>query len=190
MRQTLVFVLLGGCVWGQAMVEHAVAAAGGSAAGVAGKKVSDGITKILTKVDQQTRKAADTTRNARGLEVGPGTPKAPADSVPPPPPARRAAVQKLSALPPPPPIPARSRSTEAAPVPPPPPPEPEATGDDLKNITAGMHRDDVLKLGAPASRITMFEDGHVVEIYRYMAKDTTLGVVRLTDGAVSSIQKP
>jgi hypothetical protein len=51
-----------------------------------------------------------------------------------------------------------------------------------------MDRVALLNLGAPASRITMFDDGHLVEIYRYMTKDTTFGVVRLSDGAVSIIQ--
>jgi hypothetical protein len=46
----------------------------------------------------------------------------------------------------------------------------------------------VLKFGAPASRITMIDDGHLVEIYRYQARDTTFGVVRLSDGSVSSVQ--
>jgi hypothetical protein len=51
-----------------------------------------------------------------------------------------------------------------------------------------MNREDVLRLGPPASRITMFDDGHVVEVYRYQTGDNSLGVVRLTDGAVSSTQ--
>ena len=51
-----------------------------------------------------------------------------------------------------------------------------------------MNREDVLKLGPPASRISMFDEGHLLEIYRYMTGDTTLGVVRLADRAVSGVQ--
>jgi len=43
-------------------------------------------------------------------------------------------------------------------------------------------------MGAPASRITMYDEGHLVEIYRYQSRDTTFGVVRLSDGSVSSVQ--
>ena len=33
---------------------------------------------------------------------------------------------------------------------------------DLKKVVAGMSREDVLKLGPPASRGTMFDDGHLL----------------------------
>jgi hypothetical protein len=34
----------------------------------------------------------------------------------------------------------------------------------------------------------MFDEGHLVEIYRYQSRDTTFGVVRLSDGSVSNVQ--
>jgi hypothetical protein len=77
----------------------------------------------------------------------------------------------------------------AAPVAPP-PPVPEVTASDLKKVETGMKRSDVLQLGPPTARITMFDDGHLLEIYRYQAKDTTIGVVRLVDGSVSAVQMP
>src|SRR5580658_7857229 len=47
------------CVaYGQSMIETAAAAAGGSVGGVAGKKVSDGLTSIFEKVDKSAAKAA------------------------------------------------------------------------------------------------------------------------------------
>src|SRR5260370_22932849 len=64
MRELLLVILLGGSVWAQSLVEHAAAAGGGSVGGVAGKKVSDGITKIFNKVDKSTAKAAEGTKNA------------------------------------------------------------------------------------------------------------------------------
>jgi hypothetical protein len=201
MRGTLLVIFLSGSlcgsVYGQSMLETSAAVAGGSVGGVAGKKVSDGLTKIFDKMDKQAAKAAKvgdgkTTgakgtvadRNAPLLEVGPGVPKmTDSSNVPPPPPVRRAAVHK-----PTPPPPAPEPIVEPPPAVPPPPPPPEMTADDLKNVTAGMQRDEVLKFGAPASRITMFDDGHLLEIYSYQAKETTFGVVRLTDGAVSNVQ--
>src|SRR5271170_2918159 len=45
---------------GQSLVEGAAAAAGGSVGGIAGKKVSDGLTNIFEKIDKQTAKAAKT----------------------------------------------------------------------------------------------------------------------------------
>ena len=76
-----------------------------------------------------------------------------------------------------------------APIPPPPPPPPPvATAADLRAIVVGTHREDVLKLGVPAARITMYDDGHLIEIFRYMARDINLGVVRLSDGTVASVQ--
>jgi hypothetical protein len=192
--------------YGQTMVETAAAAAGGSVGGVAGKKVSDGLTSIFEKVDKSAAKAAksgDTKGGTRGssaaksatsasrqgtdtdsneplLEVGPGVPR-PDSNVPPPPPLRRASVRKaVPAVEPPPP------AIEPPPAPALPPP-PQMTADDLKHVTSGMQRNDVLKLGEPSSRISMVDEGHLLEIYRYQGKDKTLGVVRLTDGAVSTV---
>jgi hypothetical protein len=202
-----------GPAYGQTMVETAAAAAGGSVGGVAGKKVSDGLSSIFEKVDKATAKAAksgetkgnssakgtaSSTHSASGptrkgkdagtdgdantplLEVGPGVPRRDGSNVPPPPAVRRASVRKAAPaqeLPPPP----------IAPPPPPAPPAPQMSAADLKHVTSGMRRNDVLKLGAPASRISMVDEGHLLEIYRYQSSDTTLGVVRLTDGAVSTV---
>jgi hypothetical protein len=204
--------LITGVAHGQTMVETAAAAAGGSVGGVAGKKVSDGLTSIFEKVDKAAGKAAKSgetkgnssahsasgpTRKGAGgsqggdtgaaadanaplLEVGPGVPRPDGSNVPPPPPLRRASVRKAAPaqdLPPPP----------IAPPPPPAIPAPQMTADDLKHVTSGMQRNEVLKMGEPTSRISMFDEGHLLEIYRYQSSDTTLGVVRLTDGAVSTV---
>jgi hypothetical protein len=199
------FVAVAGLAWSQAMVEAAGAVAGGSIGGVAGKKVSDGITNVLGKVDAVAGKAAKTGKAPEAavdkvradkpaggtvLQVGSGAVIKDHSLVPPPPPpVRRAAV-----VPPPPPLPnAGSGSGSGSafagiqPIPVLPPP-PQVTSDDLKALASGTARKDVLKLGAPASRITMYDDGHLVEIYRYQSRDTTLGVVRLSDGSVSSVQ--
>jgi hypothetical protein len=169
----------------QTMTEVGASAAGSAIGSAAGKKVSDGINNIFGKVDKTTAKAAkspqDESKNAPLLEVGPGSPRvsgAGSESVPPPPPAagsHRAAAPKPAAEPLP---------EIAAPPPPPPPPPPAVTSDDLRKVSSGMSRESLLKLGAPASRITMDEDGHLLEIFSY----SSLGRVKLTDGAVSSIE--
>ncbi len=173
----------------QTMTEVGASAAGSAIGSAAGKKVSEGITAIFGKVDKATAKAArppeDNSKSAPLLEVGPGAPRSSGsvgsvgESVPPPPPpAHRAAVRPAvsEALP------------EIAPPPPPPPPAPQVTAEDLKQVTTGMKRADLLKLGAPASRIMMSDDGHLLETFSYAQKDTSIGRVKLTDGAVSSVE--
>jgi hypothetical protein len=189
-----------GSAHGQSMVETAAAAAGGSVGGVAGKKVSDGLSAIFEKVDKSTAKAAKGNSPAKGaaspartggnagtggesntplLEVGPGVPRPDGSNVPPPPPLRRASVRRAA--------PTQDLPPPIVPPPAPMAPAPQMTADDLKQVTSGMQRNEVLKLGEPTSRISMVDEGHLLEIYRYQSKDSTLGVVHLTDGAVSTV---
>jgi hypothetical protein len=171
----------------QTMTEVGASAAGSAIGSAAGKKVSDGITAIFGKVDKSAAKAAkspqDDSKSAPLLEVGPGSPRTSSvgESVPPPPPAagyHRAVAPKPAEVMP-----------EILPPPPPPlPPPPQVTTEDLKKIANGMSREEVLKLGAPASRITMDEDGHLLELFSYSANDSSIGRVRLTDGAVSKVE--
>jgi hypothetical protein len=187
MRFTLLLVSMAGQMLGQSMTEAAAAVAGGTIGGVAGKKVSSGIDQVFRKVDQQMKQAAVDTRTSRpssqpAIQVGPGAPRT--DSVPPPPPIRTARQSSRVE---------RPSVPEVAFVPapvqqiPPPPPKPPVTVAELNQLTAGMSREDVLKLGTPAARITMIEDGHLVEVYRYADRDTTVGAVKLSDGSVSSV---
>lgn len=179
--------LLAGAAWGQTMVEFGSAAAGGSVAGASGKKVSDGITSIFGKVNGTTDKAATAgkapaAKEPPALQVSPGVPKDDGSGVPAPP-ENHAAVRKAA--------PESSpviTVAEVAPVAPPPPPPPQMTAEELKQVAPGVSRDDLLKLGAPSARITMIDDGHLVEVYNYIAHGENLGRVRLTDGAVASVQ--
>ena len=119
MRSVLIVLVLAGSAWSQAFTEATAAIAGGTVGGVAGKKVSDGITNVFQSVNDTASKAAKTgkapeaavqkvtqgTTSTRGpaqgtvLQVGPGGVVKDHSLVPPPPPAvRRAAV-----VPPPPP---------------------------------------------------------------------------------------
>lgn len=188
-------VVLAGIASAQTMTEIGASAAGSAIGSAAGKKVSDSITTIFGKVDKTTAKAAkstqeDNSKAAPLLEVGPGAPRvtdggsagsAGRESVPPPPPAagHRAAAKPAAPEPMP---------EIAPPPPPPPPPPPQVTVEDLKRVANGMCREDVLKLGAPVSRIMMEDDGHLLETFSYADKDTSIGRVRLTDGVVSSVE--
>ena len=191
MHRLMIVILLATTGYAQSMLETAAAAAGGSVGGVAGKKLGEGLAGVLNKVDKTAASAAKASvskseSSGALIEVGPGVPKA-GPSVPPPPPIHRAAARKVARTSVPEP-PAAAPSALVALIAPPPPPE--VTRDDLRKISSGMHRDAVLDLGQPAVRITMFEDGHLLEIYRYMAKDITIGSIRLIDGSVATVQMP
>lgn len=60
--------------------------------------------------------------------------------------------------------------------------------DDLKTVSVGISREQLLKLGDPSSRVSMTDDGHLLEIFQYSNGATNLGTVRLTDGKVSSVR--
>ena len=226
MRHIALLLGASGFLCAQTMTEFGAAAAGSTAGGAAGKKVSDGISNIFGKVDQQTSAAAGKAKSAptaaTELEVGPGAPKSksmgPATASAEPangsttakavrPPARKSPGKASdkdadnSLVPPPPPSPADRKPVEpvrqraaVAPPPvapvaaPPPAPPPEVTLDDLKQVAVGEQRDELLKLGPPTVRISMWEDGHLLEIFSYRSKELMLGRVRLHDGAVDSVE--
>jgi hypothetical protein len=194
MRSVLIVLVLAGSAWSQALTEVGAAIAGTSVGGVAGKKVSEGITNVFQKVEATAQKAVKTDKTPevtvqKGavLQVGSaGVVKDHSLVPPPPPPVRRAAVV---VVPPPPPVASAASASYVQPIPVlAPPPPPHATPEDLQTLASGTNRSEVLKLGAPASRITMYEDGHLVEIFRYQSRESTFGVVRLSDGAVSNVQ--
>jgi len=204
MRLVLRFSMLlvvAGLAWSQALTEAAGIVAGGSVGTGAGKKVGEGVAAVLQNVnttaskaakpekvanmakpaEKSSAKAADKASEGAVLQTGPGGVVKDHSLVPPPPPKKIAAV-----VPPPPPLTASAPAalTPRLVLPPP----PQATAEDLKTLTSGTSKAEVLRLGAPSSRVTMFDDGHLVEIFRYQAKDFTFGIVRLSDGSVSSVQ--
>lgn len=203
MRLVLRFSMLvavAGLASSQAITDAAAVLAGSSVGAGAGKQVGEGVANVFTKVGATTSKAAKTgtadradkpagkasakTGNETVLQVGPGGVVKDHSLVPPPPPSKKV----LAVVPPPPPStsPAAPVATARAPLPPPPP---QVTADDLKSLASGTSRADVLKLGAPASRVTMVDDsGRLIEIYRYQSSDHAFGTVRLSEGSVSSVQ--
>jgi hypothetical protein len=135
-----------GLAQGQSLMENAAAAAGGSVGGVAGKQVSDGLSTIFGKIDQDTSKAAaKPSKRYTGpseplLEAGPGVPKTAARR------AANKAANRAESVPPPPPLPTHGPVHKtAAVVPPPvpviePPPPTPAAADDGGRATYGHGR--------------------------------------------------
>lgn len=209
MKLTTLVILLSALAPAQSLVEHSAAAAGGAVGGVAGKKVSDGVTSIFGKIDKAVGKAAATDTpsksvhtpaakeppNAPAFEVGPGVPHARRSRSS----ARASAHNAVPSVPPPPPI-AHRTSHRAAPaieeprpmptpvVSAPPPPPPQATRQDVQKISVGETRAQIEKLGFPAVHITMYDNGHLQEEFRFVNHNRDIGTVKLTDGAVSGVQ--
>ncbi|MEQ1887143.1 MAG: hypothetical protein ABL967_18925 [Bryobacteraceae bacterium] len=185
-------VLFAGHTFGQAMTEFGAAAAGGSIGAAGGKSLSNGLNNIFGRMGQTMEKAAGTGDPA--MTVAPGKLKE-TGGVPAPPsavgsvpvsnaPVRRAPDPSALAVQ----IPFQTGVlSDALPSQPPPAP-PAMTRDDLRNVANGMNRSDVLKLGAPSSKMTTFENGHLVESYSYRENGSRFGGVKLTDGVVSDVQ--
>jgi len=206
-------LMVGGLAWSQALTDAAGVIAGSSVGVGAGKQVGQGIAAALNSANGATARTAKTEKVASAekpaavspaakptqragdgggsggsggsggtvLKTGPGGVVKDHSLVPPPP------VKKVAVVPPPPPIAPPAPAVLVTPVLVLPPP-PQATSDDLKALAGGTPREEVLKLGAPSSRITMMDDGHLVEIFRYQTRETIVGTVRLSDGSVSSVQ--
>ncbi|MEQ1948863.1 MAG: hypothetical protein ABL995_16855 [Bryobacteraceae bacterium] len=185
-------VFFAGNAFGQAMTEFGAAAAGGSLGAAGGKSLSNGINGIFGRMGQTMEKAAKTGDPA--MTVAPGKPME-TGGVPTPPaatagiPASSAPVRRAAD---PAPIAAQipfaaGNLPDTLPSQAPPPP-PAMTRDDLRSVTNGMNRSDVLKLGTPSSKMTTFENGHLVESYSYRENGSRFGGVKLTDGVVSDVQ--
>ncbi len=211
---TLGSLLMSSALWGQAMLDRAAVAAGGSIGVAAGKKVSDGMNSVFGKIDGQTKAAAKADAikkddpDEQTLKVGTATvvgaasarsenkdARLPAALLPKSS-GRRASSQTASAAPAPfigptlePVAPAEPVAVTPPPAPVPPPVlEIVATRELLSAVAVGTPRQEVLaRLGVPSSRITMFDDGEAVEILRFQTKSASLGSVRIVNGAVSEV---
>ena len=195
MRILASFLLITASIFAQNLTEFGAVAAGSTVGGASGKSVSNGITAIFGKVDQQTAKAAakepkrEKEPQVEALKVAPGAPAADPGGVPLPPsaPVKRAAPapRPVAQFVVPAEIARISSWADVAPVlPPPPVMSPEA----LRSLSNGMTRADVLRYGAPSSKVTTFEDGHLVEFYSYHQNGQKFGGLKLTDGVVSNVQ--
>lgn len=196
-------------VFGQALIGHSVAMAGGSVAGtIAGKKVSDGIDSILGKVVMQTGQAAKTGKLGEVIPIIPAIPleknyKAPKLPMPseaqpvgertPERSARRTRRQVSSAGPNSVSERAIPQRTETAyalsrwqpvgqvadPV----------TVEKLAAVKPGANTEDLLALGVPASRIMMpGNDGTLLQRVKYKNNGRDVGIIYLADGKVVSVE--
>ena len=106
MRILASFLFITAIAFAQNLTEFGAVAAGSTVGGASGKSVSNGITAIFGKVDQQTAKAAaketkeakaEKEPQAEALKVAPGAPQADPGAVPlpPPPPGKRNATESL-----------------------------------------------------------------------------------------------
>lgn len=182
----------------QSLIENATAAAGGTAAGVAGKQVSDGLDKVFGKLGQTTKKAADTGPRKTAPAASPvpevrvvgRTAAATSASQPT---ARTGAGRRQAGKPSAGDL-ARVQGetieTTGAPAgvtAPPPPPLP--TLDDLKSLSGATREEVASKMGRPASRITMGGDeGGLVEIMSFKGENGKLGSVRMVNGKVTEVR--
>lgn len=190
-RLAVVMVCFAALALPQAMMEYAVAAAAGSAAGVAGKGVSDGLDKVLRKLDELAQKSAATGDVvAPIIEPGATGPRVPAplsgDSSPAPVTVRSTAVARTAPS---------ARWTSEQPVAArwvqgvPEPPRPEPTLRQLEEVETGTTRKQlVARLGPPSASILIPGDGQLREICHFIGRGVHLGKVRLTDGEVSAVE--
>src|SRR6266853_1870576 len=88
MRLAAYVLIVAGAAFGQTLTEFGAVSAGSTVGGASGKSVSNGITAIFGKVNEQTTKAAGKKEESAppALKLGPGLPKEDAGGVPLPPP--------------------------------------------------------------------------------------------------------
>jgi hypothetical protein len=192
------FLLVTG-VQAQSLAEHAAAAAGATIGTAAGKPLSTALTNIFGHTDDAAKKAAsakvDTkippTRVVEPVPVLPGAPQADVPALAPiggsSTPSRRgglaprpAARQYAS-------VNAAANSAQVAY--PQEPPRKEPTAEELATVQVGATEQElVAALGQPESKVTIPDDGHLVEICQYWSKGKQLGTVRLDNGQVVSVE--
>ena len=176
-------LMVASAVFAQNLTEYSAAAAGGTAGGAGGKSVSDSVNRVLGKVASTTAKAADK-KPATAPELTNVTIRSVAPAQVEPLPVGGATSRKRA------PVSRRLQAVKVAPpVAPPTVSRPEPAVEDVEKVTVGMKRSELMaKLGEPASKILIPDEGGLVEIYSYTAKGQVLGSVRLTNGSVVSVK--
>ncbi len=195
-RTASLIVCFAAMAFGQSLLEHATAAAGGSIAGASGKSVNKGIKKIFEKVNElgepvptpasqkkvsnseeaAVKSSGVTPSSRRGGSISRATASRSRGTL-----ARRSARRTAS----------RRSSYGWAPVVYRAPEQPRRnlTKQDLKTVDEGASRKQVLAhLGPPAARVLIPEEGRLREIYSFTGRGKHLGWVQLTDGTVSSVK--
>jgi hypothetical protein len=194
MRRIILF-FLALPAFSQALVDHAAAAAGASIGATAGKPLSNGITAIFGKVDDTTAQAAkkpaekdkDKAEKSKpekpsalgsapsASASGPSTPSSRPQRASSSRPSRR--VVQSSSWPEP-----VVYTQVPAPV------AKEPALQDLLNVQIGTKEQDCIAgLGTPSSRISIPEEGHMIELLRYTAQGRLLGTIRVDNGQVVNV---
>ncbi len=199
MRATIALLFFASAAWGQALTEHAAAAAGAAIGVGAGKVLSSTIDSVLGKaaeaaskpaakpVDQkkQNPPAGGKTEVLGSGPVSGFSPSAIGASEAP----RRVARRRAESEPPVVFAPSEANSLQltARPLE---PVERVLSPADFDQITVGEAADQVLAaLGPAASHITIPEDGHLLEILSYRSHGERVATVRLDNGQVASVAK-
>ncbi len=191
-RYAVLIVALSGVGAAQSLVEHAAAAAVGTAGSVGGKKISDGLDRVFKKTDGALAQAAGESKPAEAAKTVKEKPS-PARGAAAPGSAsavrraagkhRRASVPETPAEP----APAVAASPIRTPV-----AEPKvvtATAEAFAAVKPGESKQEMIaNLGARAVRISIPEAGRLVEVYRYAAKGEELGSIRVVNGAVTEVR--
>mgnify|MGYP005852399927 CR=1 FL=1 len=188
LRFAVAAVFSAGIVGAQVLLENALSAAGGSAAGVAGKPASEAVGKIFRKLEEQQQQSP-ALAEATALEQAAGQAEPAAAPLPGGPAARsgpgrgRADVSAPSSEPA-----APSPYWRTPPTPAPQPARPQLSEEDLASIEVGASREDlVARLGSPAARIIIPDQGGLREVYFFSGRGRHLGTVELTRGEVNAI---
>jgi hypothetical protein len=201
MRSLAPIALLGSfllvtAVQAQSLAEHAAAASGATIGTAAGKPLSNAMTKIFGQTDTTTKKAASApavTKTPAKLEpesaplihavpqsgggespsIGGGSAPSRHGGFAP----RRANAEYASINPP--------QAVVAYQA----PPRKEPTAEDLATIQVGASEEQVASaLGQPESKVTIPDDGHLLQICQYWSKGKQLGTVRLDNGQVVNVE--
>lgn len=205
-----IFLFSAACALAQSPGQVGASAAGGAAAGAAGKVVSNGFDAIMSQASGLTSKAAQT-----GKEKEKPPPPRRRAPLPPPDPALPPVLAPTSARPAPPSsieevdaaTPARrtsrarrvvpkaeSMATQIAPSPKvysePPVPKKPLVSQELPKVEVGTSRSDLIaRLGTPSGRITSVEDSTIIEVYSFREGRTPVGSVRLVNGKVTEVRQ-
>jgi hypothetical protein len=194
-------LLLVTSVQAQSLAEHAAAASGATIGTAAGKPLSNAITKIFGQTDTTTKKAASasiatktktsakpepeldspplvlaTPQSGGGggslSSIGSSAPSRHGGFAP-----RRGAAEYASIKPPAPVVVYQE------------PPRKEPTAEELASIQVGASEQELVStLGPPESKVTIPDDGHLVQICQYWSKGKQLGTVRLDNGQVVNVE--
>lgn len=186
----------------QSLTHISASALGGSAAGVAGKGVSDGLNAVGNVLGKAAKAAGEpAVKEKKKGRMAPFLPPEPslssANTAPQqdPGPAGGAAPARSGA--------SRSRADAGNAKQRPaggaplratagtnePKPEPVRISHALPQLEAGASRQDVTeRLGQPAGRITSFDDQGLVEVYSFREGRNQVGSVRLVNGKVTEVK--